>query len=246
MSNEPYPKRPIASNLDLAGLGKLAEAIPPEVYTRTTVSLVSTFESLVSPLTATTDGLGRYIRQRFDNMLEIEKAVAVYSLEAACQRAKLRLGGAEANSPQHPKTFVKSLEEASKETDPLLHEMWVNLLAAQMTPAGCHPHFAQILPHFGPNEAQLLISLVEREHVGDHKGSYLSFGFDFDHMWKRQSSDSELNKWSYSCTFLCTQGFADVLSGRSDIRDPNFSLLYRTRAGSEFLKTVSASDPKSA
>lgn len=235
------PKVTVAVDLDLLGLGKLAKAISPEAYNRSIGSLVSTFEALVSPITATTEGFSRYIRQRFDNMVEAEKALAVYSLEDACMRAQKRLGRVEVVPPSHPKTFVKSLEEASKETDPLLHEMWVNLLASQLTHAGCHPHFAQILPHFGPKEARLLISLNLREQVGKHSGGYLAYSFDFEHLWKRHSDDTEVNRWDYSCTFLCTQGFADVVSGETDnlTGESKFSVLHRTRAGADFLKTVS-------
>ena len=58
--------------------------------------------------------------------------------------------------PVSTKTFVKAIEEASKESDPLLHEMWANLLASQLVEETCHPHFVQILSHFSPAEAKLL------------------------------------------------------------------------------------------
>lgn len=74
--------------LDLLGWGKIAEAIPPAVYEQTTATVVKTFENLVAPITETTSGLGRYLRQKFDNMVEVEKAVATYTIENAMNRAR--------------------------------------------------------------------------------------------------------------------------------------------------------------
>jgi hypothetical protein len=160
---------------DLTGVGKFAEAIPPAVYAQTATTLNSTLRKLVAPITESTSGLGRYIRQKFDNMVQVEKALATYTLQQALGRARskaerlsLRFG-----VPAHPKTFVKSLEEASKETDPVMHEMWANLLASQLVEGFSHPHFVETLSHFSPAEAQVLSSLREAADVGEHKGGYL-------------------------------------------------------------------------
>ena len=48
-------------SLDLLGLGKLAKAIPPQVYTRSTKTVLTMLEELASPVTETTAGLGRYV-----------------------------------------------------------------------------------------------------------------------------------------------------------------------------------------
>ncbi|TOC15016.1 hypothetical protein CGJ90_24490, partial [Vibrio parahaemolyticus] len=89
----------------------------PEVYVQTTGTVLSTFNKLVAPITETTDGLGRYIRQKFDNMVDVEKAVATYTLENAVLKAQKKstaLGQA-ISPPIHYKSFVKTLDEASKE-----------------------------------------------------------------------------------------------------------------------------------
>src|SRR3569833_1528898 len=75
---------------DLAGLGNVATAKPKEEFERTTSSLLTTFEELAAPITETTSGLGRYLRQNFDNMVDVEKAIATYTLEKALHRAKIR------------------------------------------------------------------------------------------------------------------------------------------------------------
>lgn len=106
--------------LDLVGIGKVAKAIPEEVYNRSAESLLTTFEKLVAPITETTHGLGRYVSQKFDSMVKVEKAIATYTLEQACAKARAKAASFRfgTRAPTHPKSFVKSLEEASKETDP--------------------------------------------------------------------------------------------------------------------------------
>ena len=226
--------------LDLAGFGKLAKAIPEEVYNRTTDSLLTTFEKLVAPITETTHGLGRYIRQKFDSMVRVEKAIATYTLEQACIKAKAKAAslGVGMISPTHPKSFVRALEEASKETDPLLHELWASLLASQLLDGYCHPHFVELLPHFSPAEARLLVSLRDWNTVGEHGGEYIMFNIDRCSHWLDHADDNEPKPWTLSCTLLIEFGLADLLSTKgSEPGSP--PILHRTLSGTEFLKAVS-------
>ena len=229
--------------LDLVGLGKVAKAIPPEVYTQSTHAIIETFNKIVAPITETTSGFGRYIRQKFDNMVDVEKALATYSVQNAVSNAKAKASksGTSIIAPVHPKSFIKSVEEASKETDPLLHEMWENLLADQLTNEQFHPHFVEVLPHFSPAEAQLLVSLLPRNEIGENVSGYLHFADDSFKHWVRRSGDKELNEWSYSCILLYEFRFADVLSPiKEDYRkEDQVTVLYRTVAGNSFLSAVS-------
>ena len=108
-------------------------------------------------------------------MVEAEKALASYTVEKAIRRAKKKaqITGRIVHPPASTKTFVKAIEEASKESDPLLHEMWANLIASQLVEETCHPHFVQILSHFSPAEARLLISLLPLDKVGENGGGYI-------------------------------------------------------------------------
>lgn len=228
--------------LDLLGLGTLAKAIPKEVYERTTATLLSTFQKLTAPITETTSGLGRYLHQKFDTMVEVEKAIAIYTVEQAIQRAQSRRAneGKGLSPIAHPKGFVKTIEEASKETDPLLHEMWTNLLATQLVEGSCHPHFVEVLPHFSPAEAQILASLLPKDSVGEHNGGYLLFFPDSFKHWIRQSG-GDLNPWSLSCELLLEFRFADLLSPKKveQADAKNVTILYKTRLGEAFLTAVS-------
>ncbi len=230
---------PKNDGLDIVGFGKIANAIPKEVYERSAATLLTTFEKLTAPITETTSGLGRYLRQKFDNMVEVEKAIAIFTVEKALCRAKVKAerAGGLLHAPAHSKSFVKAIEEASKETEPLLHEMWSNLLASQLAGEPCHPHFVEILPHFSPAEAKLLVSLLPKSDVGEHGGGYLQYDPDSFTHWVRKTDD-ELNPWCLSCKLLLEFRFADLLALKSNDR-PKVAILYRTRSGEDFLAAVS-------
>ena len=227
--------------LDIAGFGKIAKAIPPKVYERSATMLLTTFQQLTAPITETTSGLGRYLKQKFDNMVEAEKAIATYTVEKAISRAreKAQLAGRALQPPASSKTFVKAIEEASKETDPLLHEMWANLIASQLTDKTCHPHFVEILPHFSPAEARLLISLLPRPEIGDNAGGYLAASDDAFKYWMSKAGGA-LNPWSISCVLLQEFRFADLVGPKGGKPEAT-AILFRTALGSAFLSAVSTS-----
>lgn len=226
--------------LDIAGFGKIAKAIPPKVYEHSATTLLKTFQQLTAPITETTSGLGRYLQQKFDNMVEAEKAIATYTVEKAIARAKKKAHstGHSLRPPASSKTFVKAIEEASKETDPLLHEMWANLIASQLTDETCHPHFVEILSHFSPAEAKLLVSLHPLSEVGENDGGYLSFSDDSFKYWVRKTG-GELNPWSISCVLLLEFRFVDLLGPKGG-KPENATILFRTALGSAFVSAVSA------
>lgn len=225
--------------LDLIGLGRIAEAIPPKVYEQSADVLLQTFQDLTAPITATTNGFGRYLRQKFDNMVFAEKAIATYTVEKALKLAKAkseRLGNP-ISPPPHPKSFIKSIEEASKETDPVLHEMWANLLSSQLIAGKCHPHFVEVLPHFSPAEARILTNLLPKKSVGPNEGAYLSYEADSFTHWV-QTSEGEEFPWTHSCDLLLEFRCADLLAPVK--KRVTLTLLYRTSMGDAFLSAVSS------
>jgi hypothetical protein len=225
--------------LDLVGLGKLAKAIPREVYTSSTKTALTMIEQLASPFTETTAGLARYVKQKFDNMVDVEKARGSYAVEEAIRRAreKSQITGQIMQSPASPKTFVKAIEEASKESDPLLYEMWANLLASQLLEETCHPHFVEILSHFSPAEARLLISLLPLDKVGENGGGYVGVPEGVFTHWMALSC-GDLRPWSVSCELLLDFKFADMVPPKGS-KHNHATILYRTKLGSAFLSAVS-------
>ena len=227
---------PKGGGLDLIGLGKVASAIPKEVYERSAATVLTAFEKLTAPITESTSGLGRYVRQKFDNMVEAEKAIATYTLEKAVHRAQARrerivIG---LRSSAHPKSFVKAIEEASMEIDPVLHEMWANLLASQLCGVDNHPHFVEILPHFSPAEAKLLVSLRPESEIGEHE-AYFSLQPCPPLRLIRRNADTESMPWDISCDLLFEFRLVHLAAPKPRSQ---YAIIYRTSLGSAFLAAV--------
>ena len=221
--------------VDIFGLGKIASAIPDSVYKVSASTLVKTFENLLAPITETTSGLGRYVHQKFANMVAAEKAIAVYTIGEAVHKAqeRSRKAGITISAPASTKTFVKAIEEASREDDAVLHEMWANLLASQLIDQACPPFFVELLSSLGKPEALILLELLPLEELGPHIGGYFGIGdYAFTH-WARQSA-GPFHPWSVSCTLLIQLGLASMV-GPFNSDTQNLVLLYRSKLGTAFL-----------
>lgn len=209
----------------MGSIEKIAKKIPDEVYVRAAATTFVTFEKLVAPITETTDGLGRYIKQKFDNMVEVEKSLALHALECAVDRSTM------AENIDHPKSFVKALEEVSQETDPLLSEMWINLLSCQLSNNAVNPGYVSTLSSLGRNEAILLDSITSRrEYSKEHQYG----GQDLVDEWVMYPN-SKPQAWNASCALLCQLRLADVINTPEN---KSLRMLVRSRAGDMFLNAV--------
>lgn len=227
------------SSFDIIGLGKTAKAIPAEVYVETTRGLIDTFNKIVAPITETTSGIGRYIRQKFDNMVDSEKAIGAFTIQKAIEKAE-KLG--EIKQPNHLKSFVNSFEEASKETDPILHEMWENILASQITESNFHPRYVGVLSSLSADEAILLLKLNTIDNLGKDFSGYLGSPRDGFNHFVIKNHDTELYKWSYSCNILLEFELAEVIAPNDGIyeKEDRVTILYLTNSGKRFLDIVTA------
>ncbi len=225
-------------SLDLIGLGKLAKSIPEAVYLQTTETVCRTFENLIAPITETTSGLGRYIRQKFDNMVEVEKSLLAYALLNA--KTKVESNGRKLIVPRNPKSFVRAMEETAKEVDPLLNIMWTNLLASQLSDEKCHPLFVQILSTLSPNEALLLDKLLPFEKIGNYAKNVLVRPYNLK-KWSIKNG-GELYDWDLSCNILCEFGLTNYVVPEPHIPGNGFVILWLTNTGKQFLDVVSGKD----
>lgn len=221
-------------SLDLTGIGKLAKSIPESVYEKTTETITSTFEKLIAPITETTSGLGRYIQQKFDNMVEIEKSLFIYSLQNA--QKKIIQRGLKITKVSNPKALIKIMENASQETDELLNVLWTNLLYSQLTNQDSHPFFINVLSSLSKNEAVMLESLNSFDSIGETKTNVIIFPHRIKSWVKKNGGD--VYEWNFSCNLLCEFGLAKTVTPFSHKPGNNVVILYRTEIGDSFLKAV--------
>lgn len=147
------------TSLDLTGVGKLAKAIPEKSWNRLVKTACDTFSQLVSPITATTFGLGKLIQARFDRMVDVQKVLAADAVRRA--KEKIEKTGRLVKSQPKAVVLIRAIENASTETDDNLREIWSNLIANEILDNQVHPEFPRILERMSSNDAVTLAEIAE-------------------------------------------------------------------------------------
>ena len=186
--------------------------LPPEVYIKFTDATIDIIQKILSPVTSITNGLGRYIIQKFENSVNIQKALYCYTLQIAFEKAKNKAlkHGILLKKPVHEKSFLISLDEASMEFNQDLHNKWVNLISDQLVNENFHPNYVNILKALSPKEAKILELLRNLDDVGPNGGGYMVYNDDAFKYWLYHNDDTELKEWDYSNILLISQKLADV------------------------------------
>ncbi|WP_146093244.1 Abi-alpha family protein [Xanthomonas sp. CFBP 7912] len=233
--------------LDLIGLGAVAKAIPDEVYKASAYALIDIIQKLTAPITETTGGLGRFISQKFENMTVAERTLGEYAIARAHIKgqAKLKQMGGDFVAPQSSRSFLCSIEDASKEIQPDLQEMWSSLIASQLIEGSCHPHFIEVMRHLSSDEAALLTEMLPKHKLSRHQWTMASAS-SFDLKWARNVGET-LNDWTVSCTLLLNFSLVDMVAPpefydgvNREAEEPHV-ILYRTKVGDAFLEAAGIS-----
>lgn len=149
------------SSLDITGFGKLAKAIPQKAWVQLVDTACRTFREVVAPITSLTGGVGRLIEAKFDRLVDAEKVLAAETVSRA--REKVASSGKKPAGRTKPTVFISAFEAAAKEADPVLHELWANLIAQELLNGSVHPEFTKILASLSAEDAHLLAHIAEEQ-----------------------------------------------------------------------------------
>lgn len=147
------------NSLDLTGAGKLAKAIPAKAWNRLVDTACDTFGKCLAPITETTGGIGRLISAKFDRLVETEKIMTAEPFQKASEKVKKAKRAPRGN--YKPGIIVKVIEEAPKQTDINIRELWENLLAQEILDGSVHPEVVNILSRINSEDAQPLANIAE-------------------------------------------------------------------------------------
>lgn len=149
-------------SMDIAGIGKLAQAIPKEGWNKLIDVASSTFADLIAPITKTTAGLGGLIQAKFDTMIDTQKVFAADAVNRAKEKVG-QVGGTPKAIPK-AKVLLPSIENASLETDDDLRDIWANLIANELIGANVHPEFPSVLSRLDSHDAMVLSEIAEKSN----------------------------------------------------------------------------------
>lgn len=158
------------TSLDLTGVGNMAKAIPGPAWVKAVETACETFKQCVAPITATTAGTGRLITAKFDSLAEVNKIYAAGALAKAREKVK-KSKKTPKEAPNVP-IINKAIEECSVQTDQVIRELWVNLLAQEMIDGGVHPEFTNILSKLNAEDAHTLVEIAEKSPKTFHQKEF--------------------------------------------------------------------------
>ena len=147
-------------SFDLAGVGKLAKAIPAKAWNQIVDTACTAFRQVLAPVTALTGGVGRLIDAKFDTLVEAQKVLAAETFTRASE--KVRLSKRPFAENVNAKILLEVMDNSSVETDPLLRELWANLLADEFVSGEVHPEFPKILVRLSSRDAQTLARIAQQ------------------------------------------------------------------------------------
>lgn len=151
----------VALGFAMQGVARAMEAIPKEAWLESVRMATDTFKTLIRPITATTGGVGRWIDQKFDNKVEVEKILLAHGLLEAMKRIERSAGSV--NPKPNLAVLAPIIEGVSVANKAETREMWINLLARELSMGEVHPEFVNILNRLSPSDARLLLKFAKDE-----------------------------------------------------------------------------------
>jgi hypothetical protein len=142
-------------------INNIAKNIPEEAWSQLSKTACDTFERIIFPITATTEGIGRLIQIRFEKLQNEQKIIAAKCLE----ETKEKVSKSKMNKGHTIKPLIvyEALEHTDQQTDETIRSLWSNLLAKEITEGSVHPEIAKILSKITSQDALLLLKVSEND-----------------------------------------------------------------------------------
>ena len=112
-----------------------------------------------------TSGVGRLIDAKFDSLVDAQKVLAAQTFDRASEKVRVSKKPLTANVTA--RIVIEVMNNSSTETDPLLRELWANLLAEEFVSGKVHPEFPKILVRLSPRDAQTLARIAQQSTSKD-------------------------------------------------------------------------------
>lgn len=141
----------------------IVKSIPKEAWSHLAKTACVTFEKLIYPLTATTEGIGRLIELRFSKLEDEQKIIAAKCLEEAFKKVQGSAKGLGPDVIVKPSVVYEALENADNQTDETIRTLWANLLANEFIGGGVHPEIAKLLSRLTSSDAVLLLKIAQQD-----------------------------------------------------------------------------------
>lgn len=141
----------------------ITKALPKEAWNKLAATACESFEKLIYPLTATTEGIGRLIEQRFTRLADEQKIIAAKCLAEVSEKVASSRKQTSADVVVKPAVVYEALDNTDNQTDQTIRTLWANLLANEFLEGDVHPEIARLLSRITAKDALLLSKIAEEE-----------------------------------------------------------------------------------
>lgn len=139
----------------------LAKLIPEQAMNQLAQTFCSTLEKVIYPITATTEGIGKLIEQRFKKLNYQQQIIAEKCFEEIEEKVK------RITKSKHvvikPTVVYEALDNTEQQTDMTMRALWSNLLAREFSEGTVHPEIAKLLSKVTSQDALLLHQIAQKE-----------------------------------------------------------------------------------
>ena len=143
---------------------EITKNVPKEAWSQLTKTACATFDKLIYPLTATTEGIGRLIEIRFSKLQDEQKIIAAKCIEEAYQKVDASDAPSNEKVVVKPAVIYEALENTDNQTDQTIRTLWANLLANEFIEGSVHPEIARLLSQITSKDALLLLGVTQKDN----------------------------------------------------------------------------------
>ncbi|WP_157726464.1 Abi-alpha family protein [Imhoffiella purpurea] len=144
---------------------EIVAKIPKEAWAKLASTACETFEKIIYPLTATTEGIGRLIELRFSKLCDEQKIIAAKCLEEAHEKVKHASEHKKTPRVIKPAVVFESLDNTDNQTDETIRSLWANLLANEFLQGDVHPEIARLLSKITAQDALVLLDVAKNDSI---------------------------------------------------------------------------------
>jgi len=163
----------------MSNLEKIISSVPPEAWNKVVDTACDTFRKCIYPVTASTEGVGRFIELKFNQLLDEEKVIASKCTREAIEKVKKAKKRERIGVTIKPIIFYEAFESTDTQTDETIRGIWSNLLANEFLGQDVHPEIAKLLRKLTSTDAILLNEVAQNESTSGFIKTLRSIGSDY-------------------------------------------------------------------
>jgi len=152
-------------------IGSIAKILPTEALNQLAQTVCETFEKIIYPITATTEGIGKLIQTKFESLNIQQQIIATKCFQETKEKID-RIDDKKEHVVIKPLVIYEALDSTEQQTDETMRSLWSNLLAREFTDGSVHPEIAKLLSKITSQDAIVLNRIAIFKDVNEKEQTF--------------------------------------------------------------------------